>query len=173
MPLSMNDTQGETAKCDVPNFHRNFIEHTKCPPSFLEHVTCSPLSGTEGFFRFGDLQLYGRTSDGLVSPAPAEKSPRIDTQISRGNKTIELPFNPSEIIDNLRLEKYVGAAKAEIAYIANGEAISRRVYYAPCPFFSVYFARIRSLIALRDCSDIRFPSCPVDPTARRFFRSFL
>jgi hypothetical protein len=166
----MNDTQGETAKCDVPNFHRNFIEHTKCPPSFLEHVTCSPLSGTEGFFRFGDLQLYGRTSDGLVSPEPAEKSPRIDTQISRGNKAIELPFNPGEIIDNLRLERYVSAANAEIPYIANGKAISRRVYYGLRPFFPVYFRRILQRYALRDWQRISFPAWPLDTTVDDFIR---
>src|SRR2546426_3629515 len=44
-----------------------FLAHTKCPRSYVDRFTCSPLSEREGFFKFGDLGLYGRLSTGAVS----------------------------------------------------------------------------------------------------------
>jgi peptidoglycan/xylan/chitin deacetylase (PgdA/CDA1 family) len=79
-----------------------------------------------------------------------------------------LPFNPTEIIDNLRLEKYVGSAKAEISYIADNKSISRRIYYALRPLFPVKVRRILQRIALQDWSKISFPSWPVDTTVDDF-----
>jgi len=162
--------QVEAPKRDAANFHHRFIEYTKCPPSFLENVTCSSGFGAERFFRFGDLQLYGRTSEVLTSPDLPEKLPRIDATTSHEDPATALPFDPSEIIDNLRLEKYVSAANAEIPYIANSRAISRRVYYALRPLFPVHFRRILQRFALRDWQKISFPAWPLDTTVDDLIR---
>jgi hypothetical protein len=162
--------EGKPLECDVPNFHHNFLEHTKCPPSFLQNVRCSSEAGTEGFFRFGDLQLYGRINGGASSSEFQETLSSIEVFGSHRNTPIMLPFDPGEIIDNLRLERYVSAANAEIPYIANDKAISRRVYYGLRPFFPVYFRRILQRYALRDWQRISFPAWPLDTTVDDFIR---
>jgi hypothetical protein len=150
------------------NWHGAFLNHTKCPPSSLEQITCSPGSGPERFFMLGDLRLYGKTDGGSTPQGSTEKLPQIETAVSCGNGSVTLPFNPSEIIDNLRLEKYVGAANAEISYIVNNKSISRRVYYALRPLFPVQVRRILQRIALQDWSKISFPAWPVDTTVEDF-----
>jgi peptidoglycan/xylan/chitin deacetylase (PgdA/CDA1 family) len=145
-----------------------FLGHTKCPSSYLDQITCSPGSGPEGFFGLGDLRLYGRTSGGATSPGMPKNLSRIDSLTSRGNGSVALPFDPTEIIDNLRLEKYVGAANAEISYIADSKSLSRRIYYALRPLFPVRVRRILQRIALQDWSKIPFPAWPVDTTVEDF-----
>jgi peptidoglycan/xylan/chitin deacetylase (PgdA/CDA1 family) len=158
----------DTPKLTGLGAHRAFLDHTKCPPAALERITCSKGSGTEGFFRFNDLRLYGRTSGGSTSPGPEGNLPPIDSLISRTSGSVALPFDPTEIIDNLRREKYVGSAKAEISYIADNKSISRRIYYALRPLFPVKVRRILQRIALQDWSKISFPAWPVDTTVDDF-----
>ena len=79
-----------------------------------------------------------------------------------------MPFDQTEIIDNLRLEKYVGAVNAEISYIADSKSLSRRIYYALRPLFPVRVRRILQRIALQDWSKIPFPAWPVDTTVEDF-----
>ena len=143
---------------------RAFLDRTKCSPKWVEGITCSPGHGAKGFFRLGDLRLYGRTSAGLTSPEYRDNLAEIDVRITRGSGSLALPFDPTEIIDNLRLEKYVGAVNGEIAYIANNKSISRRVYYAVRPLFPVAFRRGLQRIALRDWAKIPFPTWPIDTT---------
>jgi hypothetical protein len=158
----------DTPKRSGLEAHRAFLDHTKCPPAALERITCSKGSGAEGFFRLNDLRLYGRTSGGSTSPGPEGNLPPIDSLISRTRGSVALPFDPTEIIDNLRRERYVGSAKAEISYIADNKSISRRIYYALRPLFPVKVRRILQRIALQDWSKISFPAWPVDTTVDDF-----
>lgn len=147
---------------------RAFLDHTKCPPSGVEGITCSPGTGQEGFFRLGDLRLYGRTEPGRTSPLYHDDLTRLDSFVSRGDGSMSLPFNPTELIDNLRLEKYVAAVSSEISYIANNTSTLRRLYYALRPLFPVPVRRILQRIALRDWATIPFPAWPLDTTVEDF-----
>jgi peptidoglycan/xylan/chitin deacetylase (PgdA/CDA1 family) len=149
---------------------RAFLDYTKCPTSYVEQIHCSLGSGAEGFFRLGDLRLYGRTSGDLASPIYAEYLASIDSLVSRGNGSVVLPFNPTEIINNLRLEKYVGAVDSEINYISNSKSFSRRAYYTLRPLFPVPFRRVLQRIAIQDWARIPFPAWPVDTTVEDFIR---
>ena len=70
MPL----VSDENARQPVP-FPRNgpvsimraFIDHTKCPESYVAGFACLPTSAEEGFFEFGGLPLYGRVNASSVS----------------------------------------------------------------------------------------------------------
>ena len=79
-----------------------------------------------------------------------------------------LPFNPTELIDNLRLEKYVSAVNSEISYVADNTSALRRAYYALRPLFPVPVRRILQRIALQDWAKIPFPAWPLDTTVEDF-----
>src|SRR5438132_435733 len=149
---------------------REFLAHTKCPPSYVDGFTCAPRSGAEGFFTWAGLRLYGRVSAGSVSPRCTGHLPSIDVSVSIGRRSVVLPFNPTEIIDNLRLEKYVPAVNGASSYIVGGNSISRRVYYALRPLFSPAVRRILQRVALKDWAKIPFPTWPVDTTVEDFIR---
>jgi hypothetical protein len=162
------ETSGKTADLASLKAHRAFLDHTKCPPSILERMTCSPGSGPKGFFRLDGLRLYGRINGGSPSLGPGENLPSIDALISRGEASVALPFDPTEIIDNLRFERYVGSADAGVSYSADSKSISRRIYYALRPLFPVKVRRILQRAALQDWSKISFPTWPVDTTVDDF-----
>src|SRR5712691_2491396 len=147
---------------------RAFLDHTKCPASGVKGITCSSGTGPEGFFRLGDLRLYGRTEHGRTSPLYQDDLTRLDSFVSRSHGSMTLPFNPTELIDNLRLEKYVSAVSSEISYIADNTSTLRRVYYALRPLFPVPVRRILQRFALRDWAAIPFPAWPLDTTVEDF-----
>jgi hypothetical protein len=150
------------------NFFSAFLDHTKCPPSSTERITCSPGNGQEGFFRLGDLRLYGRANGGSTSSGPDGNLPLIDTLVQDGIGSLSLPFDPNEIIDNLRWERYAGAANTQITYISNNKSLPRRLYYAIRPLLPVKVRRHLQRIALQDWSKITFPAWPVDTTVEDF-----
>src|SRR6059058_4073236 len=119
-------------EADAPMM-RAFLAHTKCPPSSVERFTPPATSGPAGFFEFAGLRLYGRVSAGSVSPTWSENLPAIDSEVSVTSTSVTLPFNPTEIIDGLRLEKYVTGVNSQISYISSGTSGSRRLYYALRP----------------------------------------
>lgn len=143
---------------------RAFLDHTRCASSCVEQITCSLGSGDQGFFKLGDLRLYGRANGILTSPGYAENLNGIDPSILCGNGSVKLPFDPTELINNLRLEKYVAAVNTETTFLSNNKSISRRIYYALRPLFPVSVRRILQRIALKDWAQIPFPSWPVDTT---------
>lgn len=162
----MIDSRAKGVVADVltDECYRAFLDHTKSPSGSVERLAIARPTGADGFFKLGGLRLYGKNSGGMTVPGPDGDLPSIDSLISRSSDSVTLPFNPTEVIDNLRLEKYVRAANAQISYIADSQSLSRRVYYALRPLFPVYVRRILQRIALQDWSKISFPSWPIDTT---------
>ena len=143
---------------------RAILDHAKIPSSYLANVTTPVRGDGVGFFSVGSLRLYGAVSGALPSSVCTKELPSLDAQVRLSDGAVELPFDPSEVIDNLRLEKYVGAVNSEISYISNKQSTSRRIYYALRPLFPVAFRRILQRVALQDWSTIPFPGWPVDTT---------
>lgn len=147
---------------------QRFLDHTKCPSSYVQRITCSQPSGKQGFFTVGELRVYGRTNGGVTSRNCAGHLIAVDSSISRTNGSIVLPFDATEIIDNLRLEKYCDAINEEITNLADKESTWRSVYYALRPFFPVPLRRILQRFALRDWAKLPFPAWPLDTTVEDF-----
>jgi peptidoglycan/xylan/chitin deacetylase (PgdA/CDA1 family) len=137
---------------------RAIIDLMKCPVAALDHFETAS-SGEPGFFRHGKLRLYGRVNGGSVARSCVEPLPEAKTS---GNG--RLSFDPTEVIDNLRLERYVGAVNSEVSYLSNKQSLPRRIYYALRPLFPVAFRRVLQRRALKDWSKIPFPDWPIDTT---------
>ena len=168
LPTQLQASMQGVQSAPMQRMMRAFLDHTKCLPSGVNGITCSSGSGQEGFFRLGDLRLYGRTDHGRTSPLYQDDLTRVDAFVSRRNGSLTLPFNPSELIDNLRLEKYVSADSSEISYIADSTSTLRRAYYALRPLLPVPVRRILQRIALRGWASISFPAWPIDTTVEDF-----
>ncbi len=162
------DSVAEVQKQEVSGPLLAFLSHTKCPPAAAQHVHCDIRSGKEGFFKLGEIQLFGQTSDQSVPLGPDEALPSIDSRITSNDGTVSLPFDPTAIIENLRWEKYASAANTQISYISNNESLSRRIYYAIRPLLPVEVRRHLQRKALQDWSKLSFPSWPVDTTVENF-----
>ena len=167
MPLNPTDIEGgcpSLAGSPKSSPSRAFLDHTRCAPSCANRLDCQPAFTQKEFFEFDGLRLFGRVNAELISSARNGPLPGLAASPQTSGGRVALPFNPTEIIDNLRLENYVRAIKSEISYISNNESISRRVYYALRPFFPVAFRRVLQRAALKDWTKIPFPRWPVDTT---------
>src|SRR4051794_16505142 len=95
-----------------------FLDHTKCPASFVERVDFDPGVQAPGFFRLRELPLYGRLSRGSISPRYSDRLAEVDDLVLRSSNGADLPLDPSEIVDNLRLEKYHEAVSSTMSSVA-------------------------------------------------------
>jgi hypothetical protein len=69
----------------------------------------SSLSPTSGFFRFGsDVVCYGQSS-GETRSRSTESLFDASQHVQRNGHRLVLPFDPTQVIDNLRYESYVAS----------------------------------------------------------------
>lgn len=131
------------------------LERYRCPEHFLQSRLAAPLSGDSRFFRFVDILCYGRCSS-----SPAE---RVDPGFDSGQ--LLLPFDPTEIVDNLRWERYTSPGAPA--------SLVKHLYYLIRPFLPTYLRSHLQRRYLRGWKDIAFPRWPLDVTVERLLEEML
>jgi hypothetical protein len=129
----------------------------RCPED-LTRVRCEDtLSHQSGYFRFGkDAALFGRLAGHAVSRNPsadiydAAKDVRVDAGV------ICLPFDLSEVVNNLQREAYV-----EEWRLGSLSALSKPYYFIR-PLLPVGVRRHLQKFYLRGWEQLPFPQWPVD-----------
>ena len=92
----------------IANLDHNLSEYYRLPKDFPSHFLNREIIGHPGFFRFGSEGVcFGRCQTGptVKSPSPHLYDALSEVQVE--DHCVRLPFDPSEVIDNLRLERYV------------------------------------------------------------------
>jgi len=85
---------------------------------------------------------------------------------------LQLPFSPSEIVANLRYERYASASNRN-GKTLHGDSALRKVYYLVRPLLTVSVRKHLQRLHLRDWNEIPFPGWPVDPTVERILEMLL
>jgi len=83
---------------------------------------------------------------------------------------VELSFDPSEVISNLRCERYSAHFRQE-GRIVN--EVLRKAYYVVRPYLGVSARRYLQKMHLRGWNEIAFPAWPVDTTVDRIHQKLL
>ncbi len=139
------------------------LDYYRCPDSFALVACPDRMAGPLGYFSVGDdLTLYGHCTAG----AQDRLSGRVGVDASRSIRVtggrVELPFDPTEVVDNLRLERYQSAEDHGGAF---GSARPlRRLYYWIRPALPVSVRKHLQSAALRGWEQRVFPRWPVDDT---------
>ena len=152
---------------------RETIAYYRCPEMYGTcHVDQFPDSRT-GYFRFGhDAICYGQCSIG-TSTVVLESTLYDASQAARaGNGYVSLPFSPSEVVGNLRLERYA-AQFLEKNRQGLLWRVQREAYYSLRPLLGVSVRKHLQRRALRGWDEIPFPAWPVDRTVERVFERFM
>jgi hypothetical protein len=140
----------------------------QCPKGFLDFRVSGELSPDAGYFQFGpNATCYGRTSNGIghakVSSAAVDVLPNVvidDTQIV-------LPFDPNEVIDNLRLERYPsGQLRAR-------EKTLKEIYYWLRPFTTRSMRGWIQQARARNWQERQFPRWPIDTSVESICENLL
>jgi len=138
--------------------NESLTQYYRCPERFLRFAPKGTLSTVSGYFRFGKgVTCYGsycgdppsEVSTGALHDATA------DIVIQDG--TIYLPFDPSDVANNLRCELYVGEWRGHKSMSAL--AI---VYYFLRPALPVAVRKRLQKFHLRGWDKLTFPHWPVD-----------
>lgn len=142
----------------------------RCPEKFFDIIVNGQLSSDIGYFRFGANTIcYGRCSSGL--PASGADAPLTDTLggVKIDDAKLRLPFDLTEILDNLRLERYANNASTE----SNVKGFLRKLYYQLRPLTSLTIRKQVQKFYARNWRERSFPRWPIDTTVENLFEKIL
>jgi hypothetical protein len=147
-----------------------FLSYYQCPEQFADF---RPTQGRargfgSGYFRFGsDLIGYGAAdvqgweeADGAL--------PDVFSRVRLEGSTCLLPFNPTEVANNLRYERYFNGAGKSL-----GKKLIRGAYYWARPLLPVSIRRHLQRTWLKGWNKKPFPRWPVDRTVDRMFERLM
>jgi hypothetical protein len=121
-------------------------------------------SAQPGFFEFGKGNVcYGRSLSGSATNVEQARQFDAYSGILTDGSTVRLPFHFSEVIDNLRLERYREKMIPGLEKFAASESV-RKLYYFLRGCMPVPARRQLQKVYFSDWKKLPFPSWPVDFT---------
>ena len=147
-------------------FNRVLAEAYRCPEELCSFALDVEKLSNAGFFHLGaDTIGYGRYSWGAKFPDGT--MPEILSEVRIDDGELTLPFDPNEIISNLRLERYVDQSRS------SASELIYRAYYLLRPLLPVPVRRHLQRVRLKASRAKVFPSWPLDWTSDRFLSKLL
>jgi len=140
------------------NLTRAVLDRYRCLPEVLEWSLSGALSSDEGFFQFGVGAIcFGRSCHGTRKPDLRDGLYDTLGDVVQ-NAALKLPFDPTEVIDNLRLERYIAGTKGSF------RDVLKKTYYQLRPFLSLSLRAQIQRFRARNWGKAVFPKWPVDTT---------
>ncbi len=147
-------------------------DYYRCAEGFAGFCQSGPLSEESGFFRFGEDICYGRCLGGTPALTPADQLYDCAGMVETRDGVAQLPFDPLQLIDNLRLERYT-AGYADSSRLALFNSFVRRAYYLIRPALHVSVRKHLQKLHFRTWNNVSFPRWPVDCTVDRIMEKLL
>lgn len=164
-------TQEGHVKGDVIN--HAFLDYYRCPETFATLALSGRLSEASGFFRLGpDTICYGRSSVGPGARSATAELFDVSQGIRANGSTLQLPFDPTEVVANLRYERYASSLNGGGKQLTTASAL-RKTYYKLRPMLSLSVRKHFQRLCLRDWEQIPFPRWPVDLSVELLFENLL
>jgi len=143
-----------------------FLEYFRCPRAFAPFRVMRSSPGGEGFFRFGSAVCFGKIFAAEWAEAPDRTlfDALSATEASTGHE-VGLLFNPTEVIENLRRERYLVSSR--------GERRLRSLYYLIRPILPFPIRKVlHRYVSRKRCGSV-LPAWPVDCSVEQIFQSLM
>ncbi len=141
---------------------RLLTDYFRCPDSLADLTVAGDLSASSGYFRFGsEIICFGQCSSGTPSAQVAAPLHDAQQHVSAKESSIQLPFDPNQVVDNLRYERYCFISSNGRNAVAAG-LLARKLYYLVRPFMPVAVRKHLQKLYLHGWNKIPFPGWPVD-----------
>ena len=149
------------------------FEYYRYPENFADFAFSGNPSGKRGYFRFGsDVICYGRCAGTASTMRAAHTLYDAVRDVVPNGKGLRLPFDPSEVIQNLRYERYAAAGhRADVTVF--GRPVLQKAYYLVRPLLPVKLRKHLQRLHLGDWKQIPFPAWPVDSTVEVLLQKLL
>ncbi len=146
---------------DADTLRQALKDRYRCPDNFFDLIVTEHLPADAGYFRFGPNAIcYGRSSTGMLRPGPEFALHDAIKDVAVEETRLRLPFDPTEIIDNLRLERYANSSVKESSL----KQLFKKLYYHLRPLTNLTLRKqIQKFYAL-NWKKRSFPRWPVDTT---------
>jgi hypothetical protein len=161
-----------SANADGGRLKRLLLERYRGMESLSEVQVTGPLSDEPGYFRFGeDVICYGRCAS--AAPATSVTGPlhQARQHVEIDGSSVHLPFDPAEVLDNLRCERYCDSSRGIKTLPAS--SVFRGLYYFVRPVLRVSVRKHFQKLYFRGWDKIAFPQWPVDRTVESLFEQLL
>jgi hypothetical protein len=147
-----------------------FSDYYRCPSQFAAFEKNGELSPDEGYFTFRGAICYGRRRGAPLSRSVTPNLPDVSRDVEVAEGRIRLPFNLSEIVTNLREERYHQTSQSVVTTVTAAGA-SRSIYYFLRPILPIPVRKHLQRIRLSGWDKIPFPRWPVDFTVETLMQS--
>lgn len=138
-----------------------FADYYRTPEGFGNFTLAATLRTGTGYFRFGhDVVCFGQNVSGDVSRSPKGRLFDSRGSVAFNHASVHLPFDLSQVIDNLHLERYSPPASSGV-----GHRAIRRGYYSLRPHLGLWPRKQLQKLFLRGWENLPFPRWPLDSTA--------
>ena len=154
---------------------QTLLDYYRMPSDSLGCTTTTTdcVSGAIGFFQFGTGNIcYGRCQSGVTATvAGSEQYDALKYTLREGTK-IRPPFDFTEVVENLRRERYRQEIVSGSKVFAESGA-ARKFYYLIRGRLPFSFRRQLQRFYFRDWKKLSFPAWPVDFTVDTLHEEFL
>jgi len=152
--------------------NKPLIDRYRCPEGFVNFDLTGCLSNESGYFRFGqDAICYGQSASGFRETRPDGVLYDVLKDVSASASNVLLPFNPTDVVDNLRLERY--AEHFHYRALDRWKRSLRDAYYFLRPLMHVNVRRRVQRAHLNGWRNLFFPRWPVDTTVEELCEQML
>lgn len=146
--------------------NESFVEYFRCPERYARFGLNGSLSSTSRYFRFGQGNIcYGRLS-GQRSASDTRTMPDVIHEASVEGGIVKLPFDVTEVVDNLYLERYPSSARSEKSFL---NSLLAAAYYGVRPLLPIGVRKHFQRLRLKGWDRISYPRWPVDRTVNELF----
>jgi hypothetical protein len=124
-----------------------------------------------GFFEFDGATCFGRCRSPI---APTNSGPLLDCKATARTvgTTLSLDFDPDEVAENLRYERYLSAGRNNALRNVTRRS-ARAAYYAVRPILPVRVRKHIQRLKARGWEKVTFPQWPIDASLDNLFESLL
>jgi hypothetical protein len=166
--LELQDCSKEETAEDANMISDAVADHYRCPKDFLDVVLTGDLSSDSGYFRFGrEVICFGRSTAGTRQARPEPLLTDLLSNVISDDAKLELPFDPTEVIDNLRLEHYLAGSFTDY------EGLVKKIYYRLRPFTTPFLRKQIQRLHARNWKHMMFPHWPVDTTVENLCETLM
>lgn len=161
MAVSNETAHGANATDQVVS--RALVEYFRCPPELAPLEVGGSLSRDSGYFTFTGSTCFGRLAGARPVSNVGERMPAGNAARAHANGHVRLPFDLSEVVTNLRQERY-RSRPIHVLERLTSIAAARGLYYFLRPALSVAVRKQLQKVRLSGWERIVFPRWPVDFT---------